>query len=224
MTADTAACSLRPGEVAAQRPLDSGICERLVTDMSTTTSLRLEDSAWDNNDRPLKRGHEEVVTPTTPRPPTSQTFQSLSVEVGTDKAADPLVTTSLPSDKVSLPPSTYTFPAQHDPQRNMLYRGSSQASIQSSMAVDDMDMDGSEDDQDGSDNDTENGEPGRSSKKKKGQRFFCTDFPPCNLSFTRSEHLARHIRFVHTPVVESLFFANFLQKTHWRAAVPMPLQ
>ncbi|KAI5302133.1 hypothetical protein KEM56_001002 [Ascosphaera pollenicola] len=31
-------------------------------------------------------------------------------------------------------------------------------------------------------------------KKKKGQRFFCTDFPPCNLSFTRSEHLARHIR------------------------------
>ncbi|KIW05662.1 uncharacterized protein PV09_03526 [Verruconis gallopava] len=34
----------------------------------------------------------------------------------------------------------------------------------------------------------------RPSKKKKGQRFFCTDFPPCNLSFTRSEHLARHIR------------------------------
>ncbi|KAL1961270.1 hypothetical protein VTO42DRAFT_3216 [Malbranchea cinnamomea] len=35
---------------------------------------------------------------------------------------------------------------------------------------------------------------GPPSKKKKGQRFFCTDFPPCNLSFTRSEHLARHIR------------------------------
>ncbi len=55
-------------------------------------------------------------------------------------------------------------------------------------------MDGSDDEQDGSDNDTESGDPGRSSKKKKGQRFFCTDFPPCNLSFTRSEHLARHIR------------------------------
>lgn len=39
--------------------------------------------------------------------------------------------------------------------------------------------------------DQENAPP---SKKKKGQRFFCTDFPPCNLSFTRSEHLARHIR------------------------------
>jgi hypothetical protein len=105
-----------------------------------------------------------------------------------------------------------------------MYRGSSQTSMQSSMAVDDMDMDGSKDDQDGSDNDIENGKPGRSSKKKKGQRFFCTEFPPCNLSFTRSEHLARHIRFIHTPVVESLFFANFLQKTHQRAAVPMPLQ
>lgn len=38
------------------------------------------------------------------------------------------------------------------------------------------------------------GDAGPPSKKKKGQRFFCTDFPPCNLSFTRSEHLARHIR------------------------------
>ncbi|KAJ5132641.1 transcriptional regulator family: C2H2 zinc finger [Penicillium atrosanguineum] len=47
------------------------------------------------------------------------------------------------------------------------------------------------------DNDTDHeGEPGSAppSKKKKGQRFFCTDFPPCSLSFTRSEHLARHIR------------------------------
>lgn len=35
-------------------------------------------------------------------------------------------------------------------------------------------------------------------KKKKSQRFFCTGHPPCNLSFTRSEHLARHIRFVFT--------------------------
>ena len=158
--------------------------------MSTSTSLRPEDIAWDNNDRSLKRGHEEVVTPTTPRPPSSQTFQSLSAEVGTDPIIDHLGPGSLPSD----PPTTFAFPAQHEPQRGMLYRGSSQTSVHSSIAVDDMDMDGSEDDQDGSDNDTENGDPGRSSKKKKGQRFFCTEFPPCNLSFTRSEHLARHIR------------------------------
>jgi hypothetical protein len=31
-------------------------------------------------------------------------------------------------------------------------------------------------------------------KKKTQQKFHCTDFPPCQLSFTRSEHLARHIR------------------------------
>jgi hypothetical protein len=42
--------------------------------------------------------------------------------------------------------------------------------------------------------DAESNSDERPSKKKKGQRFFCTDFPPCNLSFTRSEHLARHIR------------------------------
>ena len=46
----------------------------------------------------------------------------------------------------------------------------------------------------GSDNETVDPETGRATKKKKGQRFFCTDFPPCRLSFTRSEHLARHIR------------------------------
>lgn len=47
-----------------------------------------------------------------------------------------------------------------------------------------------------SDEDSINADGSRSSKKKKSQRFYCTDFPPCNLSFTRSEHLARHIRFV----------------------------
>lgn len=51
----------------------------------------------------------------------------------------------------------------------------------------------SEGERDGSDHEAEPGSA-RPSKKKKGQRFFCTDFPPCNLSFTRSEHLARHIR------------------------------
>jgi hypothetical protein len=33
-----------------------------------------------------------------------------------------------------------------------------------------------------------------STKPRKPQRFYCTDYPPCELSFTRSEHLARHIR------------------------------
>ncbi|EME42512.1 hypothetical protein DOTSEDRAFT_73378 [Dothistroma septosporum NZE10] len=47
---------------------------------------------------------------------------------------------------------------------------------------------------DGTDNDSVTSDSQRPSKKKKGQRFFCTEFPPCQLSFTRSEHLARHIR------------------------------
>ena len=113
---------------------------------------------------------------------------------------------SEPSDDRAIPTTSegYYIPASVAPRgdsRDDVPSRQSQRSeeIQSSMAVDGMDMDGSG-------NDTGNSEPGRSSKKKKGQRFFCTEFPPCNLSFTRSEHLARHIRFILTLVVESLCF------------------
>lgn len=58
-----------------------------------------------------------------------------------------------------------------------------------------MEMEEEDEEDVGSDADSVDAE-GRPSKKKKGQRFFCTDFPPCKLSFTRSEHLARHIRYV----------------------------
>lgn len=57
------------------------------------------------------------------------------------------------------------------------------------------DSDGEHGEEVGSDDDSENAD-GTKSKKKKSQRFYCTDYPPCNLSFTRSEHLARHIRYV----------------------------
>jgi len=59
----------------------------------------------------------------------------------------------------------------------------------------DVDMEDAEHDI-ASDNEDIEGDPdiNSASKKKKSQRFFCTDFPPCQLSFTRSEHLARHIR------------------------------
>lgn len=52
----------------------------------------------------------------------------------------------------------------------------------------------SADEKDDSDGDVEQGDEGSGNRKKKSQRFFCTGYPPCNLSFTRSEHLARHIR------------------------------
>jgi hypothetical protein len=107
---------------------------------------------------------------------------------------------SEPSDDRAIPTTSegYYIPASVAPRgdsRDDVPSRQSQRSeeIQSSMAVDGMDMDGSG-------NDTGNSEPGRSSKKKKGQGFFC------NLSFTWSEHLARHIRFIHTLVVEFLFF------------------
>ncbi|PHH76460.1 hypothetical protein CDD82_3985 [Ophiocordyceps australis] len=45
-----------------------------------------------------------------------------------------------------------------------------------------------------SDEESINADGSKSGKKKKSQRFYCTDYPPCSLSFTRSEHLARHIR------------------------------
>lgn len=60
--------------------------------------------------------------------------------------------------------------------------------------VDMGDGDEEENEDDVSDNESITSDSQRPSKKKKGQRFFCTDFPPCQLSFTRSEHLARHIR------------------------------
>ncbi len=65
-------------------------------------------------------------------------------------------------------------------------------------------MDESDEGEGGSDAESVDAETGKPSKKKKGQRFFCTEFPPCKLSFTRSEHLARHIRYV----VESSWYMS----------------
>jgi hypothetical protein len=83
-------------------------------------------------------------------------------------------------------------------QSNIPKRENSQHSRKSKDS-DEMDMDDSDgegvagDDGAGSDDESVNAD-GTKSKKKKSQRFYCTDYPPCNLSFTRSEHLARHIR------------------------------
>lgn len=66
------------------------------------------------------------------------------------------------------------------------------------MGMDDSDGEGAGDDM-GSDDESVNADGTRSGKRKKSQRFYCTDYPPCNLSFTRSEHLARHIRFAQPP-------------------------
>jgi C2H2 transcription facotor len=78
--------------------------------------------------------------------------------------------------------------------RSSMSREPSQISTGSGGSFEDVQMKDDKEDGDGSDGENVDDETGRPSRKKKGQRFFCTDFPPCELSFTRSEHLARHIR------------------------------
>ncbi|KAF3011936.1 hypothetical protein E8E14_010784 [Neopestalotiopsis sp. 37M] len=77
-------------------------------------------------------------------------------------------------------------PHREDSQRSKKPRGESE-----DIGMDDSDGEGNDD---GSDDESVNADGTKSNKKKKSQRFYCTDYPPCNLSFTRSEHLARHIR------------------------------
>jgi hypothetical protein len=91
--------------------------------------------------------------------------------------------------------------ASSESTENGLHRNDSQHSTRSPKRDSlDVDMDESDgengtiDDGAGSDAESVNADGTRSGKKKKSQRFYCTDYPPCNLSFTRSEHLARHIR------------------------------
>jgi len=139
----------------------------------------------------------EERDPTTPRPntapslhpqpinqmdsvtPTRTTFAS-----GTLADQRPLPAQPFPA-AISMPETTQ--------DKGSLHRGDSQYSSKSRDS-EDVDMDNSDDGgEEGSDEESVNAD-GTRSKKKKSQRFYCTDYPPCTLSFTRSEHLARHIR------------------------------
>lgn len=98
-------------------------------------------------------------------------------------------------------PTRVTFGAsndnhnQHQPDQPHSENANSSATTSPNRDSMDMEMDDSDECVDGSDGESVNGD-GTKSKKKKSQRFYCTEYPPCNLSFTRSEHLARHIRYV----------------------------
>ncbi|KAK2616593.1 Up in starvation [Conoideocrella luteorostrata] len=111
-------------------------------------------------------------------------------------------TFSAASDQKSLPNNS--FPHGSEALDTVPKRDNSQHSTRSSRR-DSMDVDMDLDDSDGetgitgedgagSDDESVGADGSKSNKKKKSQRFYCTDYPPCNLSFTRSEHLARHIR------------------------------
>lgn len=149
----------------------------------------------------------EATTPTTPRAPVQQsshTHPATINESSNDTAASTPTTATFNgiSGQRPLPNSPFrnSFPASNRPLSENITettnKRDSQISIQSNES---QDIDMAESDGEGeagSDAESVDPETGRTTKKKKGQRFFCTDFPPCKLSFTRSEHLARHIRYV----------------------------
>jgi hypothetical protein len=151
---------------------------------------------------PVRSGEE--TTPTTPRP--NSTFFHDSRPTEDSRTEDPSARTPTRnsfalSNQHPLPstPFTKSQDSSNPPSENgvngSLGRMDSHRSTQS-VDSQDIDMGQDEEERDGSDNESVTSDANRPSKKKKGQRFFCTDFPPCTLSFTRSEHLARHIRYV----------------------------
>ena len=137
---------------------------------------------------------EISASPMTPRPTTAPAPATNPL----DEAATPTRASfgagALASQK-PLPTSPFPESVQV-PESTSLKRAHSQHS-RGSKESDDVDMDESDGeghgDDGGSDEESVNAD-GTKSKKKKSQRFYCTEYPPCNLSFTRSEHLARHIR------------------------------
>ncbi|KAK3936045.1 Biofilm and cell wall regulator 1 [Diplogelasinospora grovesii] len=142
---------------------------------------------------------ETIAPPTTPRPSTAPSQPPNPMDDATTPTRASFGVSALASQK-PLPTSPFPESVQvpDTADSNVLKRENSQHSRKSKDS-DDMDMDDSDgegvagDDGGASDDESVNAD-GSKSKKKKSQRFYCTDYPPCNLSFTRSEHLARHIR------------------------------
>lgn len=138
----------------------------------------------------------EETTPTTPRP-TSFFGVAEQQGLGEDVAKTPTrdsfggIAGQRPLPAAPFTPSHNRSDSKMDARLNTSREGSH---ISIAESTQDVEMGDDKDEQDMSDNESVDGDTGRPSKKKKGQRFFCTDFPPCQLSFTRSEHLARHIR------------------------------
>lgn len=141
----------------------------------------------------------EETTPTTPRP--NSRFFTESKVTEDIRAEDPSAKTPTRNTFAGLAgqrplPSSPARELSETPSASNKSEQSREDSHRSLHSQDVQMGEGDEDEKDGSDNESVNSDSNRPSKKKKGQRFFCTDFPPCNLSFTRSEHLARHIRYV----------------------------
>jgi hypothetical protein len=138
----------------------------------------------------------EETTPTTPRPSTAPSIQPPPMH--RDDATTPTrANFGALANQRPLPaspfPADITVPGNDASANPSLHRGDSQYSAKSRES-EDVEMGDSDDGEDGSDDESVNADGTKSNKKKKSQRFYCTEYPPCSLSFTRSEHLARHIR------------------------------
>jgi hypothetical protein len=148
----------------------------------------------------IARGDVMTPSPSTPRPSTAP-HPDMSKPI--DDATTPTRAAFSPNitGQQPLPSSPLSKAAQAsgsaDGSQNGARQHSDEPHQRDSMDVDMDDSDGENGADDGgaSDDDSVNADGSGSNKKKKSQRFYCTDFPPCKLSFTRSEHLARHIRF-----------------------------
>lgn len=150
----------------------------------------------------VSRDDVMASSPATPRPNTAPQQQP---SMPADDAATPTRATFNPSMATQKPLPSSSFPQNvqvpDQPSKSTLpRRDNSQHSTKSADSAD-VDMDDSDgetgtiEEGAGSDDDSVGADGSRSGKKKKSQRFYCVDYPPCNLSFTRSEHLARHIRY-----------------------------
>lgn len=151
-------------------------------------------------DPPPSRPGDET-TPTTPRPNSNffvESNPSDDVRADDSAAKTPTRNSFGLAAQRPLPSSPYTPSREFSATPSSSHGVKRESSHHSSHSVDsqDVEMGGGEDEGIASDDESVNDDAKQASKKKKSQRFFCTQYPPCTLSFTRSEHLARHIRLV----------------------------
>lgn len=185
--------------------------------------------AWEDHSFARK---QDVPSPTTPRAITSSSLDDLRIQSPDESSPNtptrqnfggraPQQTAHSDSPQLGSSPGAGT--ARSGPVDGLITRADSQRSVRSRDSQD-VDMAISDDEQAASDNDAGADGDERPSKKKKGQRFYCTEFPPCTLSFTRSEHLARHIRYARTGWDGWCARSDIKQKAYRGAPVSVSLQ
>ncbi|KAK8927877.1 hypothetical protein H634G_04899 [Metarhizium anisopliae BRIP 53293] len=170
----------------AFRPVNSSLLAESIKEEPMTTC-----SSSSVTPRPSAASHHP------PQPQQSRTLPDDS-KTPTRSTFSSAVSDQKPLPNAPFPPTGHASESADGMPRRENSQHSTKSSRRDSM---DVDMDDSDaetgaggDDGTISDGDSVGADGSKSNKKKKSQRFYCTDYPPCNLSFTRSEHLARHIR------------------------------